>query len=103
MGRLSEAMLGDSYPDFPGAKTGGTSAEAAASMRYSACQLQGLVLAELERQPGTADEIAERLGIDRLAIRPRLSELVANNTAFKSSERRRNASGKWASVYKLRG
>jgi predicted ArsR family transcriptional regulator len=57
-------------------------------------RLRHLVLGFVMKNPGlTADEIAERLGIDRLAIRPRCSELRKRNLIEPTGERKPNASG----------
>ncbi len=47
----------------------------------------------------TADEIAAALGRDRLAVRPRVSELVRMQRVRASGRRRANASGRLAIVW----
>lgn len=89
----------DIYPTVAGFKVAGTSQEAAASV--DAKTLQRLVLTELRKGPGTPDEIAERLRIDKLSIRPRCSELKAQGRVVDTGDRRRNANGKSAAVLKL--
>lgn len=87
------------YPAAAGFKGAETSFEAARSI--DAKTLQRLVLAQLYVRPMTADEIADRLGIDKLSIRPRCSELKAQGKLTDSGIRRENASGKRAIVYRL--
>jgi hypothetical protein len=65
-------------------------------------RLHGLVLQVLAATPSglTADEIAARLEESVLAVRPRVSELFHAGRIAKSGERRRNASGLSAHVWK---
>ena len=88
------------YPQTAGYKRIGTSSDAAHSI--DARTLRGKVLEELSRAPGTADELALRLHIDKLSIRPRCSELAALGKVEDSGVRRLNASGKKAVVWRLR-
>lgn len=87
------------YPLSAGWKAEGTSREAAE--KVDAKTLRARVLTELAKSPGTADEIAHRLHIDRLSIRPRLSELSALGRVEDSGVRRVNESGKRAVVWRL--
>jgi hypothetical protein len=95
-----QGSIFDVYPDSPGYKREGTSQEAAEAIKSRAKRLCSMVLEELTRAPGTADEIAQRLGEDRLSIRPRLSELAAKNLIVDSGTRRVNESGKSATVWR---
>jgi len=64
------------YPDAPGWKENDTSREAAEAIAPRVGRLQALVYAFLQEHPGyTADEIADAIGEDFMAIRPRVSEL----------------------------
>lgn len=93
-----------SYPEHPGAKTGGTSAEAADSMSADAKLLRARVLEALAALgPMTADEIAAAIGRSVLAVRPRVSELHTKQRITNSGVRRTNASGKPAAVWQLAG
>lgn len=86
------------YPYAAGYKRDGTSSDAAAYV--DAGTLRGQVLASLRVQgPATADEVAARINIDRLSIRPRLSELQHLGKVRDSGLRRRNASGRYAMVF----
>lgn len=87
------------YPQYAGFKRDGTSSEAAE--KVDAKTLRARVLVELGNGPGTADEIAHRLRIDRLSIRPRLSELSAMGRVEDSGVRHVNSSGRKAVVWRL--
>ena len=89
------------YPHEAGYKTDETetSQAAACAIKPDAFSLRQKCLAALRGARLTADEVAELLGIDRLAIRPRLSELNALNQIVATTERRKNASGKSAVVW----
>lgn len=89
------------YPYSPGFKSRDTSRQAASSINANV--LRAKVLAKFQT-PGcwmTADEVAEALGIDKLSIRPRCSELSAKGKIMDSGHRRKNASGKSAIVWRL--
>lgn len=91
------------YPIDPGAKTGGTSSEAAASMRPSAATLRDLCLKMIRRYGDlTADEAAGFCNQSILSIRPRFSELKALNLIEDSGLRRTNASGRSAVVWRVK-
>jgi predicted ArsR family transcriptional regulator len=89
-----------SYPHQPGAQDRDTSRAAADEVAKTAPKLRGLALDVLERSNGlTADEVAGRLGLSILSIRPRLTELSRLGKVRDSGARRRNASGKAAIVW----
>ena len=88
------------YPQAPGFKVAGTSAEAAAKITPTVDRLRDAVLEEIRRRPGTADEIAERLDRNRLAVRPRVSELKRLGKIKPTNERRRNRSRCSAMVWR---
>ena len=90
----------DLYPHTPGAKRTGTSKLAADSMRERAPTLRDRVLSILKLESLTADEVAQNLAQSILSIRPRLSELLALGKIVETSERRRNQSGKLATVWR---
>jgi predicted ArsR family transcriptional regulator len=48
----------------------------------------------------TADEVADRLGVSILSVRPRMSELHRSELIEPSGERRLNASGLFASCWR---
>lgn len=91
-----------SYPIAAGFK-GNRDTSREAAERIPAKVLQAKVLAEFER-PGcwwTADEVAERLHLSVLSVRPRVTELSALGKIRDSGERRPNASGRNAIVWRL--
>lgn len=89
------------YPDAPGFKEHGTSAEAARRMEPRANSLQEQAYATLrEHSAGlTADEVAAIMGETVLAIRPRLSELKLAGRIERTGQRRKNVSGMFAAVW----
>jgi transposase len=95
-------MTQDTYPTTPGFKEhGGASEEAAERIKESAATLRRRALDVLKATPAglTADEIASRLNVSILSIRPRISELGKSGSARKSGARRRNRSGMSAAVW----
>lgn len=88
------------YPHAPGARDADTSRAAATDAAETAPQLRARALAVLEHSNGlTADEVAGRLGLSILSIRPRVTELSRLGKVRDSGERRRNASGRGAIVW----
>lgn len=99
-------MFAPAYPDAPGFKELGQTSEAAAKAIASRVnRLQGMALRMLHHHPHglTADEIAAMNGEDRLAMRPRLTELCRMGKVEKTGILRGNASGRAAHVWRLRG
>ena len=86
----------------PGVKTHATetSQQAANAMKPSAATLRDKCHAALKGARMTSDEVASLLGCSILAIRPRISELVALNKVVATTERRANESGKKAVVWR---
>lgn len=93
----------DLYPLTPGYKREGTSKEAALSVKDYAETLTPRCLEVLRIAPATTDEIAAALGESVLSIRPRISELVSQGKVIRTDNRRKNASGKSANVWKIAG
>lgn len=91
------------YPNAPGSKTERPeTSRQAAPERGAAARLRSLALSYVEQSGGcTADECAAALGESVLAVRPRFSELVALGKLEDSGQRRRNASGKSAAVWRV--
>jgi hypothetical protein len=92
------------YPNHPGAKVAGTSQDAADEMAEHAPTLREQVLAlfrDLDSRV-TTDEAADFLHKSVLAIRPRFSELRALGMIEPTGERRINASGMSAIVWRIR-
>lgn len=90
------------YPHSVGYQRRDTSLSAAKSMGGKAPRLQQLVVDQLMLYgPMTADEIADNMGVDRLSIRPRCTELDRLGRIIDSGERRKNASGRPAIVWRV--
>lgn len=92
----------DRYPDAPGYRATDTSRDSAAAMESHAGRLQRLVLQRIRRAGPdgmTADECAAALDMDRLSIRPRLSELRKKDEIKDCGARRPNDSGRAAIVW----
>jgi hypothetical protein len=81
-----------SYPQPPGYKARQTSRDAAAGIAPKAQSLRVRCYEALKERPGTAEDLAERLGAPVMNIRPRLSE-CANMGLIRDTGRRGPASG----------
>lgn len=91
-----------SFPQQPGHKARSTSRDAARAIADRAPTLRNLALREVRAAGGlTADEVADRLGKSILSIRPRVAELAALGLIYETTERRPNASGHKAIVWKV--
>lgn len=88
------------YPERPGFKGRETSKAAAEQMVAIAGTLRERVLAEIKRRPSTPDEVAERMGVTVLAARPRVTELAKLGKIEDTGDRRQNASGRSAIVWR---
>ena len=97
-----EQMQLSFYPKYPGYKAEGQSREAAERIDTKAQSLKRRILGfmKLNCQGYTADEIAGYFKESVLSIRPRFSELLAENLIFDTGQRRFNASGVKASVWR---
>ncbi len=88
------------YPITAGWKGTDTSREAAETVNTAIVR----VMVEawlLTHGPHTADEVADALGIDRLTVRPRCSELRRLGRLEDTGERRLNLSGRRAIVWRV--
>lgn len=101
-----DAPAPETYPHRPGFKQGTTSRQAAERVS-DAAGLRARVLVEIVASPGTADEIAARLGKSVLSIRPRVTELfklgkieTAPHPSGIGPLSRPNASGRSALVWR---
>lgn len=91
------------YPEAPGYQDTDTSKAAAEWMRPEVGALHRACLEIVAVLPSTPDEVAIIIGRDKLAIRPRMTELRALGLIEDSGERRRNpSSGLKAIVYRLK-
>lgn len=101
MGGMKDHFFGDRpYPHTPGYKTGGPSIEAAQKIAPRSETLRERALEVIRKSPSTPDEVASALGETVLAIRPRITELSNLNKIVRTPERRANASGVKATVWK---
>lgn len=99
MGKMNEASLGQ-YPSAAGFKEIGGTSQQAASMISASALRDKCIVALKANGPMTADEVAHFVGRSILSIRPRMSELKELGLVKKTAERRRNASGVAAVVWK---
>jgi len=90
-----------SYPDCPASRPVDTSIEAAERIEERAPDIRDRALSII-RSAGvmgaTADEVAERLHLTVLSVRPRISELKKMGLICDSEVRRTNRSGRRAAV-----
>lgn len=95
--------MSDRYPDEPGAKgKDGTSQEAAEAIAPNVSHLRGLAMRSLARLgEATPLEAVAVSGAPRESLQPRFSELRAMGLVEPTGARRRNPSGKSASVLRL--
>lgn len=89
------------YPDGPGYRNQDTSKLAAEAMSASAPLLRERCLAVLAFGPKTPDEVAQRLDLSILSVRPRFTELARMGRITDTGQRRRNASGRMAKVWTI--
>ena len=95
--------MNTTYPEHPGAKVAGTSQDAADNMDEIAPTLRDQVLRLVFLSGGiTTDEVADRLNVSVLAVRPRFSELRTMGKIEQTGERRINASGMTANVWRIK-
>lgn len=91
------------YPEHPGAKVGGASQDAADAMAEHAPSLRERVEFILGFEgPMTTDEMAARLNVSVLSVRPRFSELMKLGKIEQTGERRTNDSGMTANVWRIK-
>lgn len=88
----------------PGYKQATTSKDAAESMKPTAELLRTKVLESLRmRGPGTPDEVAKRLDLSVLAVRPRFTELSKAGKIEYTGLRKPNDSGRPAKEFRACG
>lgn len=90
------------YPDIPGYRLRVTSIAAAKAVEPGLSESKKKILAVLASADMTADEVAAAFGRGILYVRPRIAELVRKGLIEDSSDRRPNASGKMAIVWRVR-
>ena len=72
-----------------------------AALSKAECIRREIVELIVFERPMTADELAARLDLSILYVRPRVSELVTRGRLVASGKRGRNASGKRAAKWKV--
>jgi hypothetical protein len=94
------ATAAPKYPEAPGSKVGGTSAEAALKIAPLAGKLFKPILQEFMAAPIglTADQCAARVGVSILSMRPRISELKRLGYLSYTGDRAVNESGMTANI-----
>ena len=102
MTQLSLPYNGDGSPGF---KSPGTSQEAAAAMKPTAATLRAECMSYVRRWKDagtTTDECAEYLNQSVLSIRPRFSEMKEMGLIEDAGTRRKNRSGRNATVWRVK-
>ena len=90
------------YPDRPGHRHTDTSIAAALSLALEVKSLREQCLNQLRFWgPQTADEVADRLKLSILSIRPRITELKRMGLIRDTGHRRLNRSAKYAAVMEV--
>ena len=92
------------YPQHGAGFKGSPTGPGADGARYYQAQVKGRrlqVLQGLEKGPGTAEQIGERVGLHWYLARPRLSELKALGFAVETGQRAPSAFGGQATVYRV--
>lgn len=92
-------IFAETYPEAPGWKAEGTSRDAAEAIAPRAGNLCDRVLACLQRKAMTPEEVAKQLKEPVHSIRPRFSQLSAQNLIVKAGERRRAMGGRMAEAW----
>lgn len=94
------------YPDSPGHREVDTSISAAEALAPKLGRLQRMALQAIHDAGPygrTADELAAVLKLDRWTVQPRTSELRRKGLIHDSGQRRQNATGKRAIVWRATG
>jgi hypothetical protein len=94
-------LFGERYPRAPGWKARRTAADAAAGIAAKAKPLRERVLEEIGLKPGTPEQIAHRLGVPLMNVRPRCSELAALKLIVDSGGRATAMGGRQAIIWRI--
>lgn len=89
----------NSYPNYPGTRTGSpeTSEEAAIAIAPKARSDRFKILRFLKAVHPTAhssEQIADAIGVSLYAVRPRISELFADDKVERTNDRTKNENGR---------
>lgn len=88
------------YPTEPGWKGRSTSHDAASGIAPRARSLRAQVYDALKQAPGSPEQIAERLGVPVMNVRPRAAELSRMGLITDSGQRATAMGGRKAIVWK---
>lgn len=88
------------YPEDPGFKARDTSRAAAEGMRQAAKPLRERVFDAIKASPATPEEVAKRLGVPLMNVRPRTTELSRAHRIEDSGKRRKASGGRQAIVWR---
>lgn len=91
-----------SYPHQPGFKDQETGKAAAEAIAPRTPRLRAACLRVIADAPATPDEVADKLGLSILSIRPRITELQKLGAIEDTGLRRRNDSGRMAKVWTIK-
>ena len=99
---MSEQLDLPTYPVGPGYQHTDTSRDAAASMMPTLDTIRYQCFEALRVMGNaTADEVADRLGLSVLTVRPRITELKRKALIVDTGIRRTNRSGRYAAVMRI--
>lgn len=90
------------YPEAAGYKARDTSKAAAVGIEAGAKSLRARVYDAIKERPRTPEEIAERLGVPVMNVRPRCSELSERSLIVDSGQRGAATGGRQAIVWKVK-
>lgn len=94
-------LFDHTYPAAPGYKDDQTSKEAAEAIAGRVHLLRNRCLTALTQSPMTADEVSVAIGESVLSTRPRITELLQLGKIEDTGDRRANASGRRAKIWKV--
>ena len=89
----------NAYPYEPGYRQRDTSKAAADAIAPRAWTLRERVYQSILAKPGTADEVAARIGEKPGSVRPRTTELTLDGRIYDTGQRRPAESGRMQIVY----
>lgn len=90
------------YPDTAGFKARDTAKAAAAGVEPAAKSLRARVFDAIKAKPGTPEELAARLGVPVMNVRPRTSELSARGLIEDSGTRGEADGGRQAIRWRVK-
>lgn len=94
-------IFAEPYPNGPGWKARETSRAAADAIAPQAKSLRARVYDEIKKAPGTPEQIAHRLKVPLMNVRPRCSELAAKGLIVDSEARGTAMGGRKAIIWRV--